>query len=201
MSSERKGQLTSARMVDAMLDSIQSHGYAGTGINTVLAQAKAPRGSMYFHFPGGKEELGEQAIGKAAKQFQQLIADVTADAAGPGQLVTRIVEALIGLLVESDYALGCPVSVVTLEMGTHSDRLRTACATTYESWIAPVADYLMSAGHTADRARDLAETTLSTLEGAIILSRAARDTRPLASAARVLGPLLDQHATSTSESE
>ncbi|MFI1919523.1 TetR/AcrR family transcriptional regulator [Nocardia sp. NPDC020380] len=197
MPAVRKGEATSARMVDAMLELVQSHGYAGTGINTVLAQAGAPRGSMYFHFPQGKEELGEQAIGKAATQFQELIAQVTADAPTPGQLVARVVEALAGLLTGSDYELGCPVSVVTLEMGAHSDRLRSACAAAYESWIAPVADYLVALGHSADHARDLAETTVSTLEGAIILSRAARDTRPLASAGRVLGPLLDQPPASS----
>ncbi|MEU1980689.1 TetR/AcrR family transcriptional regulator [Nocardia sp. NPDC019395] len=51
MSSVPKDEAASARIVDAMLDLIQSHGYAGTGIATVLVQARAPRGSMYFHFP------------------------------------------------------------------------------------------------------------------------------------------------------
>lgn len=179
-------------MVDAMLDLMQSRGYAGTGINTILEQAGAPRGSMYFHFPMGKEELGEQAIDKAADHFRDMAAEAMSSAASPGQAVVRMLDALTGMLVDSDYELGCPVSVVTLEMGAHSDRLRSACANAYESWIAPMTEYLMAAGLPADRARDLAETTVSSVEGAMILSRAARDTRPLASAARVLGPMLDQ---------
>lgn len=179
-------------MVEAMLESIQSRGYAGTGINTVLEQSGVPKGSMYFHFPEGKEQLAERAIGRASEEFRSLIAETTASEPSPGRVIARVLEVLAGLLVDGDYQLGCPVSVVTLEMGAHSDRLRTACALAYESWIAPVADYLAGAGVAERRARELAETVVSTVEGAMVLSRAMRDVQPIRSAARVLATMLDE---------
>jgi len=192
MAGIRKGEATSARMVEVMLGLIQSRGYAGTGINTVLEQSGVPKGSMYFHFPEGKEQLAEQAIARASEEFRALIAQTTASEPGPGRVIGRVLEVLSGLLVDGNYELGCPVSVVTLEMGAHSDRLRSACALAYESWIAPVADYLTDSGLAPGRARELAETVVSTVEGAMVVSRAMRDAQPMRSAAGVLGALLDE---------
>lgn len=178
-------------MVEAMLRLIQSHGYAGAGLSAVLEAASAPKGSMYFHFPDGKEELGARAVALAADQFRTLVESVSDEAASPGQVITRIMEVLARLLVDAEFALGCPVSVVTLEMSAHSERLRAACAGAYSSWVTLVAERLAEAGVPEDRVGALADTVVSTVEGAIILSRATRDTRPLFSAARVLGPLID----------
>lgn len=199
MTAVRKGEATSARMVEVMLGLIQSRGYAGTGINTVLEQSGVPKGSMYFHFPEGKEQLAEQAIGRASEEFRALIAETTASEPSPGRVISRVLEVLSGLLVDGGYELGCPVSVVTLEMGAHSDRLRAACALAYESWIAPVAAYLADAGLAAQRARELAETVVSTVEGAMVVSRAMRDVQPMRSAARVLAALLDEAVGVTGE--
>ena len=105
-------------------------------------------------------------------------------------MVAGVVDVLTHLLADSDYELGCPVSVVTLEMGAHSERLRLACARAYESWISSVEEFLAASGVAADEAREVAETVISTVEGAMILSRAVRDTAPMASAGRVLGRLL-----------
>jgi len=193
MTPVRKGEATTARMVEAMLELIQSRGYAGTGINTVLERASAPKGSMYFHFPEGKEELAERAIGRAADQFRDLIGEAARSEQSAARLVTGVLDVLARLLVDSNYKLGCPVSVVTLEMGAHSERLRMACASAYESWVCAVQDYLAAvSGLAADHAREVAETVVSTVEGAMILSRAGRDIKPMLSAGRVLGRLLDE---------
>ncbi|MGY1751857.1 LmrA/YxaF family transcription factor [Blastococcus sp. SYSU D01042] len=186
-----KGQATTARMVEAMLELIQSRGYAGTGIATVLDRAAAPRGSMYFHFPDGKEQLAEQAIERATEQFRSLIDEAAGHERRPSRVVAGVLDVLAGLIEGSDFELGCSVSVVTLEMGAHSERLRAACATAYATWTSSVADQLLAAGLPGDEAREVAATVVSTVEGAMIMSRALRDTAPLVSAGRVLVRLLD----------
>ncbi|MEV4481384.1 TetR/AcrR family transcriptional regulator [Micromonospora coxensis] len=192
--SRSKGAATQQRMVESMLELVQVHGYAGSGLNTVLAHSGAPKGSLYFHFPEGKEQLGERAVGLAAERFETLITDAftTADPqAGAGSVVESVVEVLCRMLTESDFSVGCPVSVVALEMGVESERLRRACERAYESWIVPVADFLVTRGHGEAAARATASSVISLVEGAMIVARARRDVQPMRDAARTLRTLLD----------
>ena len=185
-----KGDLTKARLAASMLELIQTSGYSGTGLNAVIEHAAAPKGSVYFHFPDGKEGLGVAAVDLAATQFATLIAEAAASAGSAAEVARAAIEALSTIVEESDYRLGCPVSVVTLEMGAESERLRQACATAFESWIAPTAALLEGSGLPAAEARTLATVVISTIEGAVIVSRATRSTQPLASAADVVAELI-----------
>ncbi|GAA3529236.1 TetR/AcrR family transcriptional regulator [Nocardioides daeguensis] len=186
-----KGALTKARLAESMLELIQTSGYSGTGLNAVIDHAAAPKGSIYFHYPEGKEGLGVAAVELAAQRFEALITEAAAAADGPAGAVRSAVEALTRIVSESDFRLGCPVSVVTLEMGAESERLRHACATAFESWIAPTAAFLEASGVAANEARSLATVVVSTIEGAVIVSRALHSTQPLTSAADVVAELID----------
>lgn len=188
-----KGDLTKARLAESMLELIQTSGYSGTGLNAVIEHAGAPKGSVYFHFPDGKEGLGGAAVDLAAAQFQALIGETAASAARPALAARAAIEALAAIVSESDYRLGCPVSVVTLEMGAESDRLRQACASAFESWIAPTSALLEAGGLDAEGARSLATVVVSMIEGAVIVSRAMRSTQPLIAAADAVTDLIDQH--------
>lgn len=187
-----KGNLTKARLAESMLELIQTSGYSGTGLNAVIEHAAAPKGSIYFHFPTGKEGLGIAAVELAAKQFEALIGEAAASTGGAAGAARAVIEALAAIVSESDYRLGCPVSVVTLEMGAENEQLRQACATAFESWIAPTAALLEANGLDAGEARSLATVVVSTIEGAVIVSRALKSTQPLESAADVVAELINQ---------
>ncbi|MGQ7310609.1 TetR/AcrR family transcriptional regulator [Microbacterium arabinogalactanolyticum] len=187
-----KGDLTRARLAESMLELIQTSGYSGTGLNAVIDHAAAPKGSIYFHFPDGKEGLGVAAVDLAAAQFGTLIAEAADSAGGAAQAARAAIEALTSIVSRSDYRLGCPVSVVTLEMGAESERLRHACASAFESWIVPTAALLEADGIDAEGARSLATVIVATIEGAVIVSRAMRSPQPLESAADVVADLIEQ---------
>lgn len=191
-----KGVQTKARLAESMLELIQTSGYSGTGLNAVIEHSAAPKGSLYFHFPDGKQGLGVAAVELAAKQFEALIVEAAAAAGGPAEAVRTAIETLATLLTTSDFRLGCPVSVVTLEMGAENDQLREACAAAFESWIASTAGLLESSGVDADGARSLATVVVSTIEGAIIVSRAMQSTEPLFAAADVIAVLIDRRCES-----
>jgi len=187
-----KGDLTKARLTESMLELIQTGGYSGTGLNAVTEHAAAPKGSIYFHFPDGKEGLGVAAVDLAAAQFGTLIAEAVDSAGSVPEAVRLAIDALATIVGESDFRLGCPVSVVTLEMGAESERLRQACAAAFSSWIAPTSALLESGGIGAEEARALATVVVSTIEGAVIVSRAMRTTQPLSAAADVVAGLVEQ---------
>ena len=187
-----KGDLTRARLAASMLELIQTGGYAGTGLNAVIEHAAAPKGSIYFHFPDGKEGLGVAAVELASTQFEALIAEAAETAGSAAGAARAAIEALAAIVGESDFRLGCPVSVVTLEMGAESERLRQACAAAFASWIAPTAELLEQSGLDAAGATTLATVVISMIEGAVIVSRATRSVQPLHAAAVVVAELLEQ---------
>jgi TetR/AcrR family transcriptional repressor of lmrAB and yxaGH operons len=204
MNPQTKGAATKQRMVESMLDLVEVHGYSGTGLNTVLARSGAPKGSLYFHFPEGKEQLGELAVGLAAERFETLIGQALQGAGSggsTGEIVESVVDGLSHILEESNFTVGCPVSVVALEMGAESERLRTACAQAYATWTVPVAEFLRGRGHAEVEARRMASSIVSLMEGAMIVARAARDVQPLRDAAQTLRILLDLPASATNGSK
>lgn len=194
-----KGNLTKERLTESMLQLIQTSGYSGTGLNAVIDHAAAPKGSVYFHFPDGKEGLGVAAVELAAKQFGTLIAEAAASSGGAAGAARAAIEALTNIVSESDFKLGCPVSVVTLEMGAESERLRSACASAFESWIVPTAALLEAGGVDAREAHSLATVVVSTIEGAVIVSRAMKTTQPLIAAADVVSDLIDHRCRTAGE--
>ena len=53
---------TRERLIRAAVFHFQVFGYHGTGLSAVLQRANATKGSLYHHFPGGKEELAVAAM-------------------------------------------------------------------------------------------------------------------------------------------
>ncbi|MFG3039240.1 TetR/AcrR family transcriptional regulator [Streptomyces sp. NPDC048330] len=194
---ETKGAKTSLRLAESMLELIQRHGYSGTGLTMVVEHAGAPKGSLYFHYPEGKQALGERAVELAAAHFGALVADAAQEPVGPGGVLRRVIDELAGMLEGSGFELGCPVSVVTLEMGTQSERLREACTRAFESWIVPVTELLAAHGRPRPAARAMATAMVSMVEGAVIVSRAQQSTEPLHCAAQAIDVLLAQGAEGT----
>ena len=190
-----KGDLTKARLAESMLELIQTSGFSGTGLNAVIDHAAAPKGSIYFHFPDGKEGLGVAAVDLASTQFEALIAEAAASTNSAAEAARAVIQALASIVGESDFRLGCPVSVVALEMGAESERLRQACASAFESWIAPTAALLEADGVGAEESRSLATAVVSMIEGAVIVSRATRSVQPLLSAADIVADLIGRRAT------
>jgi len=185
-----KGLATRQRLVESMLVLIQLHGYHGTGLNTVLAQSGAPKGSLYFHFPEGKTELGVAAVGLAGDQFGELIGAAITASVEPQAVVDALVAELKGILETNDYQAGCPVSSVALDTSSGNEPLREACCQVYDAWINAVAGYLATFGLDEERAHPLATSMICLVEGSLILARAHKSTQPLDAAAVALKALL-----------
>jgi TetR/AcrR family transcriptional repressor of lmrAB and yxaGH operons len=168
----------------------QERGYAATGLAEIIERSESPKGSFYFHFPGGKEQLAAEALEAAGRQvaaFEQSLID---RAASPAQFIRDYIAAQARVLEESDYRLGCPIATVTLEMATESEAIREAADSVFLSWRTLLADYLVRDGHRPAEAKLLAEHVIATLEGALLLARARRSTVPLRNAAKILAGLV-----------
>jgi TetR/AcrR family transcriptional repressor of lmrAB and yxaGH operons len=51
-----------AAIIAAASRLFRRQGYAGTGVNDIVALSGAPKGSLYHYFPKGKEQIAEEAV-------------------------------------------------------------------------------------------------------------------------------------------
>lgn len=168
------------RMVATAAALFQRQGYRATSWRQVTDEGGAPWGSVAYLFPGGKEQLGVEAVARSGERIAGLI-ELVADDAGPDPVdgVRAWIDACAAVLEASGYAEGCPVATVVLEVGTSSEPVRVACAEAFGRWTTLLADRLAAAGIGPGRADELATLVLCTLEGALVVARARRSTAPL----------------------
>jgi TetR/AcrR family transcriptional repressor of lmrAB and yxaGH operons len=185
------------RFLDATADLLRRRGYHGTGLNDVVAASGAPKGSLYFHFPGGKEALAAEATERASRQFGLGIQAALDRGSSPPDTIRRLARGMAAGLDSSNYECGCPIATVALEAAATSDALAAACDGAFSDWTARLAAWLESAGGLpAEEARDTASLVLASLEGALILSRARRDPAPLHTVGDRLATLLEARCAS-----
>jgi AcrR family transcriptional regulator len=179
------------RILDASSELFRRQGLTGTGIKQILDQAQAPFGSLYHHFPGGKDELAAETVKRAGAYYGQL---VTEKLLAEPDLVSGVREAFIAAgrdLAATGYADACPVETVALEVASTNERLRLATAEVFDSWLDGLTALMRSEGIEATQAQALAHTILSALEGAFVLARAARRTDALDACADAMARLVE----------
>jgi TetR/AcrR family transcriptional repressor of lmrAB and yxaGH operons len=158
---------------------LRRQGYAATGLNEIVTASGAPRGSLYFHFPGGKEQLAITAMEQVGEQLARAIEAILASSDELPQSLARLVDALAAGLEASDYADGCPIATVALEASAASEPIRLAASAAFASWIAVLRARLVEEGFGDAAAQRRALLVLAAIEGALILARAERDLAPL----------------------
>ncbi|MDB1088067.1 TetR/AcrR family transcriptional regulator [Streptomyces sp. ACA25] len=182
----QKGAETRDRLLEATQESVETAGYFGTGLNQVIAASGTPRGSLYFHFPGGKDQLVAESVRRAGRTIGGTLGSPAGSGPSVAEAVDGVLRQLGDRLEQSGWRKGCPVATVALETAATSDPLQEACSEVYSSWEAALRAQL--AGHRD--ADDLAVTILALIEGALLLARTHRSRKPLDSVARQVGALL-----------
>ncbi len=170
---------TKERIVDAGATLFRRQGYTATGVKQIVTEAEAPFSSLYHFFPNGKDELAAEIIRSSGLMFQQLVEFVFDSSP---DILTGVQNCFAGAaetLRQTDYADACPIATVALEVASTNEPLRKATADVFESWIKSAIERFTTAGIPEQTARELAISLIGALEGAFLLSRAARSTEPM----------------------
>jgi TetR/AcrR family transcriptional repressor of lmrAB and yxaGH operons len=183
-----KGEQTKQRMIGVTATLLRRKGYFATGLNEIVQHSSAPKGSVYFHFPGGKDELAAAALKQMGHAWRDHLASaLDHQPAHPARDIERICDLLAAELENSGFAHGCPLATVTLETAAEHEALRALSAEHFRAWEALIEARLCAGGVARTQAAPLATLVLSSIEGALILARAYRDTTPLRRVAATLG--------------
>ncbi|WP_322857826.1 TetR/AcrR family transcriptional regulator [Mycobacterium shigaense] len=168
------------RMVVSAALLIRERGAHATAISDVLAHSRAPRGSAYHYFPGGRTQLLREAVDYAGDHVGAVIAGADTGL----NLLDTLIDKYRKQLLDSDFRAGCPIVAVSVESGDDQDRERMApvierAAAAFDHWTDLITQRFIADGIPAGEATGLAVLAISALEGAIVLARVRRDVAPL----------------------
>ncbi|WIM90414.1 TetR/AcrR family transcriptional regulator [Candidatus Mycobacterium wuenschmannii] len=164
-------------MLISAAEVMRERGAAGVTIDEVLHRSGAPRGSVYYHFPDGRNQILAEALQYAG---DAITADID-DAAGRGAkvLLKQFVDFWARVLADSDFHAGCPVVAAAIGSGDDEVRLSKEAARIFAHWRTALTWAFVADGFQEPDADALAIMSIATLEGAVVLCRSTRSSEPL----------------------
>jgi AcrR family transcriptional regulator len=174
-------------MVQAAEQLIRERGYHGTAISDVLERSSAPRGSVYFHFPGGKPQLVSEAAEAHAHEQVQYIDRAAGEAGSAAGLIEVYLDLARDGMVNSGYSRGCGIAPLVTEAAQEDSAEvgDTACRG-FAAMTDRLAFHFVDFGLDGAAARLLAEAVVAGTEGALVTGRALRSPSPFESVRTVL---------------
>ncbi|RDI24528.1 TetR/AcrR family transcriptional regulator [Lentzea flaviverrucosa] len=182
---------TKQRMLDSAVLLLRERGAAGVTVDAVLAHSGAPRGSVYHHFPGGRNEMVLGAVRQAGDYITAMVNESAAQG-DVRQMMERLVVFWKRALTKTDYRAGCPVVAMALDSRDLVPDAGDVVREIFTGWQSSLAKALTDNGFALQRAQRLATLVVSAIEGAVILCRAHRDLGPLDDVLVEIAPLLER---------
>ncbi|WP_233213333.1 TetR/AcrR family transcriptional regulator [Mycobacterium hubeiense] len=175
---------TRTRMLISAAEVLRERGAAGLTIDEVLTRSGAPRGSVYYHFPEGRNQILIEALQYAGENITAVIDEAAAK--GGIYLVRQFVEFWEELLAESDFSAGCPVVAAAIGSADDEPRLTSVAGGIFKHWRDALTRAFIADGFQDADAASLAVMCIASLEGAVVLCRSTRSADPLRDVAHQL---------------
>jgi TetR/AcrR family transcriptional repressor of lmrAB and yxaGH operons len=161
-------------LIDSAATLFRRQGYAATGLNQILEVAGVRPGSLYHHFPQGKQQLAAAVVDTQGAGIEGLLRRFLATGRPVADVVDRWFDLLAAGLA-GDRRDGCPIEPIATESVNASPLVREASARAFGGWCAAIEERLRADGRPAVEAKQVALAVISLIEGALILSRTSGD--------------------------
>ncbi|ADT99197.1 MULTISPECIES: TetR/AcrR family transcriptional regulator [Mycolicibacterium] len=169
---------TRDRILDAAAELYRRQGMSATGLKQISAAARAPFGSIYHHFPGGKEAISAEVIRSEGIRYAAFVGAQLADI-NPANGIEAVFASAAELLESQDYSEACSIETIALEVASTNERLRGEAAEVFETWLHQLAGWFGQLDIGDEQSRRLATVMLTALEGAFVLCRTLRSVEPM----------------------
>ena len=180
----KKQNETKKRIIAAATHLFRRRGYFGTGLSEILKESGAPKGSFYFHFPEGKDQLAAITIDAAAEDTERVLMSVADQSNDIAEFIDRLIESYARLLERSDFEAGSLLANTSLDVAPANDLITGRIQQGYRKWHKVITGFCTQQGMSRQQASDMAVLLIASLEGALSLCRAEKTTAPLKAAAR-----------------
>jgi TetR/AcrR family transcriptional regulator, lmrAB and yxaGH operons repressor len=181
-------------IINAGVTLFRRQGYSATGLNDIIDESGAPKGSLYHYFPLGKSSIAAAAVEEAGRRVAATLERLASEYASTGELLRAHARLLAGWMRNSGFRSGCPITTVLLELAPGERTVTHAGREAYAARISVLSRKLVEDGFAKARADALAVLCTSSLQGALIQARIERSGRPIEVTAAELARLLEMEA-------
>lgn len=173
------------RLLLAATRAFQARGYGGVGVAELLAAADAPKGCLYHHFPGGKEQLAIAALEHLSAEVERWLHQGLADGRSGSDMIEALAAGMAGWLERSGWREGSIVAVLAQGAAPDLPAIHAAVRAAYGRWRAILRAAFVAEGRDEAAAAGLADLAIAVAEGGLILARADGSAEPLLRAAKL----------------
>ena len=184
-------KVSSARegLIDAAVELFRARGYEGVGVAELLEKSGAPRGSLYFHFPGGKEEIGVEAVSRVGENVKSQFRALHETGCDMAYYIDQVFKTTAKGIKDRDYKCSCPIAAIAAGMGDANPKLNETVRAVFAGWEKEMAEAARSRGMTPKNATSFASAMLASIEGAMVVSKAQGSVAPHVNSARAMKAL------------
>jgi len=184
-------KVSSARedMLNVAVDLFGARGYEGVGVAELLEKSGAPRGSLYFHFPGGKQQIGAEVVARVGENVAMRFRGLHESGVDMETFIDRVFKTTAKESKDRCYEQSCPMAAIATGFGNGDELLATAVRGAFNSWEAEIRAAAIARGMSAPNAQVFASAMLTAMEGAFIISKAQRSSAAHISAGRAIKAL------------
>ncbi len=180
-----------ANILMTMARLIEKQGYHATGLNEIIRESGSPKGSLYYYFPGGKEQIGAEAILEAGRIISSRLQAMLPEAMNPAAAISGFLMQLAKNIEETGFGAGSPLTTASIETALTSKKINQACQDAFELILSVFREKFLAAGFSETEAAELSLFVTTVVEGGILMSRTYHRTEPLRLAAKHLQAFLE----------
>lgn len=184
-------KISSARedILNAAIELFRARGYEGVGIAELLENSGAPRGSLYFHFPGGKEQIGVEVVERVGKSVASRFRALHESGVNLDDYIVRVFKTTAKECSDRGYLSSCPMAAIAAGLSNGNEKLAAAVREAFEAWEREIAAAGEARGMTAKNAQIFGSALVAAMEGAFMVSKAQANSTAHLNAARAMRAL------------
>jgi TetR/AcrR family transcriptional repressor of lmrAB and yxaGH operons len=181
---------TRTRILNAARHLLQRRGYFGVGTTEILEAAQAPKGSMYHHFPDGKEQIAVAAIASIRDDVTAILRQLSKEHYSVAESIRALAKGMAQWLKASQWREGTMLATTAVGAVPDLPKVHAAIRDALDEWREHIVGQLLKEGWRRPAAQSMAHTLLAGIEGAMMLARIEQDDRIVVRVADTLALLV-----------
>jgi TetR/AcrR family transcriptional regulator, lmrAB and yxaGH operons repressor len=184
---------TREKLIEAAITLMRRSGLSGAGINEIVRESGAPKGSVYYYFPKGKQQIVKEGLEQYSERVVAFIDSTLSSKRKPGEKVKALFNAFAERIELGEFRHSCPVGTVCLDLDSNLEGLRFVVAAAFDQYLKAIEAHFPFQDRR--RAKSFAGLLLTAIEGAYIRGRADASSRPFREAGAWLAELVERAGT------